>query len=131
MEIKIILVGASGRMGLEISESINKFNKKNLKDKFELIAGIVSKSDPSNGSIVPGFVSPLGSTFTESMKKADVIIDFSSKAGTELALEFAKENNIPIVIGTTGLDDDDEKKIVNISKSVSYTHLTLPTTPYV
>ena len=79
---KVILVGASGRMGLEISESINSYNKKDLKDKFELIAGIVSKNDPSNGSIVPGFVSPLGSTFTETMEKADVIIDFSSKAGT-------------------------------------------------
>ena len=122
MEIKVILVGASGRMGIEISESIDRYNKKAAADKnsdqFELIAGIVSQRDPANGSLVPGFVSPLGASFTESMKKADVIIDFSSKSGTELALKFAKENNIPIVIGTTGLDDQAEKNVVSASSSV-------------
>ena len=118
MEIKVILVGASGRMGVEISESISKYNSRNLSDKFELIAGIVSDQDPASGSIIPGISSVLGSSFTESMKKADVIIDFSSKAGTELALNFAQENQIPIVIGTTGLNDEDEKKVQNIASKI-------------
>ncbi len=119
MEFKVILVGASGRMGVEISDSITKYNEKNSNNKFELMAGIVSANDSANGSITPGFTLPLCSTFSESMKKADVIIDFSSNAGTKLALEFAKDNNIPIVIGTTGLDDKEEQFVRDCSKSLA------------
>ena len=109
--VKIVLVGASGRMGQEISSSITQHNDSKLSPRINLIGGIVSASDPESGSIIPEIRLPLGASFTQSMSEADVIIDFSSNSGTELALDFAKNNKIPLLVGTTGLSEVLESRI--------------------
>lgn len=118
MDIKIVLVGASGRMGHEISSSITKYNENGLEDNLHLIGGIVSASDPDSGSIIPEIRLPLGSSFTQSMAEANVIIDFSSSRGAELALDFALDHKIPLLIGTTGLSEELEIKIKTASSKL-------------
>ena len=43
----------------------------------------------------------------------DVIIDFSIPVATFGVLEYAKKNNVPVVIATTGFTGEEEKKIVS------------------
>ena len=50
-----------------------------------------------------------------SLKEADVIIDFSSPEGTLSALNAAQQNDLPLVIGTTGLTEEIEEKIKSVS----------------
>lgn len=48
----------------------------------------------------------------------DVIIDFSVPQATFGILEFAKKNNVPIVIATTGFSDQEMKKIEKYAESI-------------
>lgn len=51
-------------------------------------------------------------------EEGDVIIDFSHFSRLENMLNYAKNKNIPLVIGTTGYSDDIYKKIVETSKYI-------------
>ena len=51
-------------------------------------------------------------------EKPDVIIDFSVPIATFNMLEYAKKNQIPVVIATTGFTGEQEAKIVEYSKSI-------------
>ncbi len=52
-------------------------------------------------------------------EKADVIIDFSAPAGTEESVAFAQEHKIPIVIGTTGLNEEQKKEMGEAAKKIA------------
>lgn len=51
-------------------------------------------------------------------KKPDVIIDFSHPTVIDELLEYCRENNIPLVIGTTGFLEDGLKKIDEASLEI-------------
>lgn len=81
MTTQVFLYGRNGRMGRAIEDHIHTL------DNIDVCGGI------SEG---------------ESLQKPthiDVIIDFSHASVADKALQFARENNTPIVIGTTGTDD--------------------------
>ncbi len=48
----------------------------------------------------------------------DVIIDFTTKDATLSLLKRAEKNKIPMVIGTTGLDDSDKEEIKKSAKKI-------------
>ena len=80
--IRIAVVGASGRMGQVIIESINQSDKATL--------GVsLDKGDDLN-SVIDQF---------------DVVIDFTRPEATLKYLEICKQANKAMVIGTTGFDD--------------------------
>lgn len=98
--MKIFLVGITGAMGrtiLEISEDV--------------VAGYASNECEINGISVYNDFSKINEEF-------DVILDFSNKKITNDVLEFAESRNKPLVIATTGIDIEIEKKIKNISKKI-------------
>ena len=49
---------------------------------------------------------------------ADVIIDFSHPANLNKLLSFAKRNDLPIVVATTGLTEDQKKELSDASKII-------------
>lgn len=51
-------------------------------------------------------------------EKIDVIIDFSVPAATFGILKYAKENKVPIVIATTGFNENELKEIENLSREI-------------
>ena len=61
----------------------------------------------------------LGTSVAEVLDGADVLVDFTIPGTAVQNARAAVAAGVHIVIGTTGFDP------------VSYTHLTLPTTPYV
>lgn len=80
--VRVGLVGADGRMGRQIADLLA------ASERFSLAFGVNAEGGwPSDGRAV------------------DVVIDFSRPAGLALALEWCLAHDVPLVSGTTGLDD--------------------------
>ena len=141
-KIKLLVTGCMGRMGQQIITSVKKDRN------FKLVA--LTESKKTNRKI-NGIKVNLN---TEALfKNADLIIDFTVPRCTFQVLKIASKLKKKVVIGTTGFNKKEENLIKNFSRkipilkagnmslginllmylteSVSYTHLTLPTTPYV
>lgn len=96
---KIILCGANGKMGHVIRNIV-------AADKdCEIIAGIDKNTEAADF--------PVYSDFNSIKEEADVIIDFSNPALLNSLLEYSAAKKIPVVIATTGFDDDQKKQIEN------------------
>lgn len=95
--INILLSGCKGNMGTALTNYIKDSTS------FNLLYGI----DKENCDL-----------FHKINKKPDVIIDFSTPSSTFMALNYAIENLIPIVIATTGFKNTDEIKIREFSEAI-------------
>ena len=58
-------------------------------------------------------------TFEDVPNKIDVIIDFSHPSNLDKVLTYAIKTKTPVLIATTGLTEDDYKKIDNASKEIA------------
>lgn len=92
--IKVIVWGYSGHMGGIVSNLVKQNHK------FEYLGGI-DKDD-----------------YNFSYTDVNVIVDFSSPDGTMKMLEFAVKEKIPAVIATTGLNEVQEKQVLEASKVI-------------
>lgn len=93
--IKVIMNGAMGRMGKEIVKSIEE------SDDVEIAALIDINGDGKD-------VLRAIDDFTGD---ADVIIDFSHHTAVHSVLDYAKKRNIPAVVATTGMTEEELKYI--------------------
>ena len=89
--INILLSGAGGKMGYEIAQCVKKDNDANI------IAGV-----DAFGAVCDF---PVFKSFAEVNVKPDVIVDFSNPALLDELLKYAKANNIPAVLATTGYSE--------------------------
>lgn len=103
--IKVLINGCNGKMGQEVLNAINN------NENFEVLNGVDIKENP-------GYTFPVYTNTNEIKEKPDVIIDFSVPVATMKILEYAKENNVPIVIATTGLSEEEKQKIKEYSKTI-------------
>lgn len=103
---RIIMNGANGHMGQVITKIVSE------DDSCEIVAGIDPYTERKNDYLV--FASP-----SECDTAADVIIDFSNAAAVDGLLEYAVDKQIPLVLCTTGLSDDQLKKVEQASKQVA------------
>jgi 4-hydroxy-tetrahydrodipicolinate reductase len=115
-EIKAIVVGAAGKMGSRIIHMINET------PSISLFRAVERPDHPSVGKDI-GEVIGLGKMnipLEGGLKKAagDVIINFTNPKSSIESLEFAKETGSAIVIGTTGLSQEQVERIKDLTKSV-------------
>lgn len=103
---KIILNGCCGHMGQVVAEAVA------ADPEAEIVAGF-DISDKGNCDF-PVFTDP--SAFKDT---ADVIIDFSNYKAVDGILDFSKARNIPIVLCTTGLTEEQLVKVDAYSKEVA------------
>lgn len=103
--IKVLINGCNGKMGQEVLNAINN------NENFEVLNGVDIKENPY-------YIFPVYTNTNEIKEKPDVIIDFSVPVATMKILEYAKENNVPIVIATTGLSEEEKQKIKEYSKTI-------------
>lgn len=96
---KIILCGANGKMGHVIRNIIAADNE------CEIVAGVDINTESTDF--------PIYSEIDSVKESADVIIDFSNPALLNSLLEYSTAKKIPVVIATTGYDDDQKKQIEN------------------
>lgn len=102
---KILLVGCNGKMGKAIQKCVKE------KDYCEITAGVDLNESACSF--------PVYSNFDNIKEKVNVIIDFSHPSVLPGCLNYAKNNNIPAVIATTGLSSKDLELISEASKSVA------------
>lgn len=88
----IIIQGIHGRMGQVLCELIAQ------RSDCRVVAGV--DRDGSTGEI------PVFTSFEELTVQGDVLIDFSAPIATADAVKYCKTNKLPMVICTTGLDDE-------------------------
>jgi len=117
--IRIIVAGASGRMGQTIIKKIIS-NK-----SFKLIGATEGPGNKFLGSDVSKIIKSkkIGIYITDDIEslfaKADAIIDFTLPKATLRHAELASKNKIVHVIGTTGFSQRDEKKIILAAKKAT------------
>ena len=117
MTIKIAISGSCGRMGKRIAALA-------LEDKdIKLVGAAEFRGHPDTGKELGKLIGEdkctiiVDSDLKAAAEDADVIIDFTSPTATISNLSIARNLKIPIVIGTTGLTDE-ELKIVKSSSKV-------------
>jgi len=111
---RIAITGAAGRMGRMLTETVC------AAEKAELGAAIVLPNDPMAG-VDAGAIAGLGkvlnvntATSVESVvDDFDVLIDFTAPAATMANIEVCKKHGKKIVIGTTGLTDEQKAEMKN------------------
>ena len=102
---ELVIQGIGGRMGHVLCDLIAQ------RSDCRVIAGIDLQSGEQNG--IPVYADP-----NELAGRGDVIIDFSSPAAVEKILPYCEAHKTPIVLCTTGLSDELNLKIVQLSRSV-------------
>lgn len=109
LPVRIGVYGAFGRMGQMIMRALLSGVDSEREPKLMLTAAVEAANHPHLGrDIGPSCgMGPVGIDLTDDLARAlsnvDVIIDFSSPAGTALLAAAAGETNTPLVIGTTSL----------------------------
>ncbi len=116
-KMKIAIVGASGRMGQMIIESI-------LKDgEVELVSAIDQLGTPTIGKDAGELVGmpcgvPVTSDVEAGIAKADCLIDFTRPEGTLEHLAICRRHKVAIVIGTTGFDGEGKETIADAAREI-------------
>lgn len=103
---RVIMHGCNGAMGQVISKLAGD------DEEISIVAGIDVVDNRDNGYPV----------FTEASKcdvEADVIIDFSVAKAVDRIIDYAVEHQIPIVLCTTGLNEEQLGYILKKSKKVA------------
>ncbi|MBQ2577677.1 MAG: 4-hydroxy-tetrahydrodipicolinate reductase [Lachnospiraceae bacterium] len=104
--VRAIMNGANGHMGRVITDLCRG------DENIEIVAGI----DPFDGvdNDYPVFPTPADCTV-----EADVIIDFSNVKAVDALLDYSVEKQIPVVLCTTGLSDEQIAKVEEASTKVA------------
>ena len=101
----IIIQGIGGRMGHVLCEMIAQ------REDCRVVAGIDMKDGEMNGI-------PVYDSLDKLDGKGDVVIDFSAPAAVEKALPYCEAHKLPIVVCTTGLSEELQLKLVQLSRSI-------------
>ncbi|OON96704.1 MAG: 4-hydroxy-tetrahydrodipicolinate reductase [Epulopiscium sp. Nele67-Bin005] len=103
--IKIIMHGCNGKVGQVISNLISDY------PDLEIVAGV----DPNLAAPNPY---PVFQNIHDCFVEADVIIDFSIAHAVPSLLDFAKSRQLPVVVCTTGLNDEQILLVENTGNSI-------------
>ena len=102
--IDIVIHGINGRMGQVLCELISQ------RQDCRVAAGVDLR--PSDGPI------PVVSRFADLPVKGDVVIDFSTASAVDEMLDWCAESGVPAVVCTTGLSEELQLKVVQLSRTV-------------
>ncbi|MCG0274787.1 MAG: 4-hydroxy-tetrahydrodipicolinate reductase [Thermosediminibacteraceae bacterium] len=102
--IKIILNGARGKMGKTIAELVE------AEKDIEIVAGVDVVEEKGKF--------PIYDSIFKIEDRADVIVDFSNPEAINNLCEYALSHRIPLVVGTTGLEEHHKKMLQDASKTV-------------
>ena len=104
--VKIIMHGCNGHMGQVISDIVEK------DPDAEIVAGIEIADQGKNSY-------PVFTDIDACQTEADAIIDFSSAKATDKLLEYSAARQIPVVLCSTGLSEEQLAKVEETSRKVA------------
>jgi 4-hydroxy-tetrahydrodipicolinate reductase len=94
MSLTILINGAKGRMGHAVADAAK------------------------DSGVTVGAAVDLGDDLPAALARCDAVIDFSSHAATRAMLEAAVALKKPVVLGTTGHDSVEKKKLLTLAANV-------------
>ena len=103
---RLIMHGCNGKMGQVISGLVA------ADEEACMVAGIDARDDGHNA--YPVFLSA-----ADCDVEADALIDFSAAPAVDALLDYCVEKNLPCVLCTTGLSEEQLKKVEEASKKVA------------
>jgi len=109
--LKVIVCGALGRMGKEVVCKINQ--RKDMK----LIGAIEAPEYPFLGKEIKKEIK-VSSDLEKVIEKDSIIIEFTTPSATLEHLKIAEKKKIPLVIGTTGFKENEQKRIKKASNVI-------------
>jgi 4-hydroxy-tetrahydrodipicolinate reductase len=116
MTLNIAIAGSSGKMGKALIENI-------LQAKDLRLTAALNHNSKSIGKDAGDFLgTPCGVIITSdfsALKGSNVLIDFTRPEGTMVHLEQCVAQKIKMVIGTTGLSDEQKQKIKEAAKKIA------------
>lgn len=104
--VKVIMHGCNGKMGQVITGIINE------DADAVIVAGVDPYDDGHNDY-------PVFSSIEKCDVEADVIIDFASAKAVDALLDYSAAKNIPVVLCTTGLSEEQLNRVSETSKKVA------------
>ncbi len=118
MAIKLCISGASGRMGSTILKVLHEYPNFELVSALEkehssiLDSPVLIENPPLNHSVL------YSSDIEDCIKKSDVVVDFSSASFTEKLLSACEKFKKPVLIATTGHNENERAMIAEFSKRI-------------
>lgn len=103
--MKVIINGYNGTMGQVLTKCVAD------DEELELVAGISPKHHD-----VDGFNTY--SSFADVKEDSDVVIDFSNPLALDGILEYCLKTKTPVVLATTGYNDEEMEKIHEAAKQI-------------
>ena len=103
---KVIMNGCNGKMGQNITSIVNE------DPDIEIVAGVDLYDGIKNDY-------PVFKTIEDCDIAADVIIDFSNAKAVDALLCYSADKQIPVVLCTTGLSEEQLDKVEECSKQVA------------
>ena len=117
--IKVGVIGAGGRMGRMLIEAVQDNPQTTLSAAIERQGSSLVGADAGEvaaiGHIDVSIVDDLASIIND----IDVLIDFSLPEATEQNMQICAENNVAMVIGTTGFNDQQEATLAAASNKIA------------
>lgn len=101
---RIIITGANGKMGKVLQSIIAN------REDCEIVAG-VDLNTADNGAF------PIYASIAEVQETADAVIDFSNPVLLDDLLAYSESTKTPLVIATTGYNDEQKSRITEASKT--------------
>lgn len=104
--VKVIMHGCNGHMGQVVSAMAA------VDPEVEIVAGIDLADNRENDY-------PVFTDIWSCQTEADVVIDFCSAKAADVLLEYCADRKLPVVLCTTGLSEEQLKKVEDTSKKVA------------
>ncbi len=104
--VRLIMHGCNGKMGQVISKIVKE------DPEVMMVAGVDRYQGITNDY-------PVFSTIEECDVEADAIIDFSNASAVDGLLKYCVEKNMPVVLCTTGLSEEQLEEVTASSKKIA------------
>ena len=116
--LKVAISGSTGRMGKALIKAIGQ------NEDFELVGGVAGQENKNIGKDLGEIAEvekigiPLSSNLYDLSEEIGVLIDFSEAKFSLKAVEYSKNLHIPLVLATTGYEDEDLNMIRKASQFI-------------
>lgn len=117
--IRVAVVGAAGRMGKTLIEAITATDGMSLTAATEVPDSTLVGVDVGELAGVGKLGVLISHSLTKVVDDFDVVIDFTGPAATMVHLGVCRQHGKSMVIGTTGLDEDQKKAISDAADDIA------------
>lgn len=116
--IRVAINGASGRMGKTLIQASVEHQEIELGAAFDISSSNAIDQDAGQISGIDHQGVNVNSGIEANANKFDVLIDFTRPVCTMQSLDLCVKHKKAMVIGTTGLDDEQKQKLQDASRSI-------------